>query len=319
MKKNLGMLVAIVIALVLLSYMLLFQVQENEIALRATFGSADEKSIIQEKGLHFRLPWPFQQIHRYTTRTQIAETALDTVQTRDGYTVNIRLYLTWRIADPLKFHKSLKDEESARSSLGTILRNSNGAISNVRFNQLVNTDAKEMKLGQVEAELLAAVQADMDKQESGVKVEHVGVRRIVLPPSVNTKVFERMKSDRENLASGVKTRGTAQAGAIVAEARSIRESILSFSNKHAQEVRTRGETLAAEVYKEFARDEDFGIFLRQLEALEKILTGANRPTIIMDATKVDDINPFRLFTKEPGNKAAPVAPVVTPPLKPAGG
>lgn len=309
MKNKFILLVGIAVGIVLLSYMLFFQVQFNEHAIRATFGSADESDTIKDPGFRMRLPWPFQQVYRYPTRVQVVDTGLTEKQTKDGYSILVQVYMLWRIEDPLKFFKSLKDETTARDRLGNVLRGAMGKFGEVEFKELVNTDAKQLKFGEVEDRILADIQGDTAIKDYGIKVEHIGVRRLVLPEQVTPKVFERMKSDRQRLATTTSTLGSSKAEARISEAKSIKKIILSFANKYAAEIETQGKSLAAEVYKEFARDEAFAIYLRQMETLEKIFSKTGG-TFIFDATKVGEINPISLFPD------GPVGNTPLPPLRP---
>ena len=96
---------------------------------------------------------------------------------------------------------------------------------------------------------------------------------------------------------------------MVGSAKAARKSILSFANKYAEQIKTRGITQAAEEYKVFERDPEFAIFLRKMESLEKMLKGTW--TFIIDANKVEDPNPIRMLADEPGS-AAPVRPPARP-------
>ena len=305
MKNKLFLIIGIGVGIVLLSYMLAFVVRFDQVAVRTSFGSADDSSVIKEPGIRLRLPWPFQQVYHYSTRTQLVETALSQLQTSDGYSVIVRTYLTWKIADPLKFYKSLRDEATAASKLAELLGTVSGQIGTVKFTEIVNTDPSKLRLSKVEEGMLATLTEELKRLDYGITAEHAGIRRIVLPEAVTAKVFERMKSDRENRAASVRTRGTAQASAIVSDAKSIRKSILSFANKYAEEIKTRGLTQAAEEYRVFAKDEQFAIYLRQMEALEKILK--INTTFVIDANKVDEYSPFRLLVNEPGAAVKPPA------------
>ncbi len=304
MKNKLFLIVGVIVGLVLMSYMFTFVVRFDQVAVRTSFGSADESSVIKTSGIRFRLPWPFQQVHRYSTHKQLVDTSLGQVLTEDGYSVIVQTYMTWKIEDPLQFYKSLRDEAAAVSKLSELLGATSGQFGQVKFVDLVNADPTRLKLGEVEGKMLGVLKADLARLNYGIEVDHVGIRRFVLPEQVTPKVFDRMKSDRDNRAASVRTRGTSQASAIRSDAQSIRKSILSFANKYAEEIRTRGLTQAAEEYAVFEKDEQFAIFLRSMEALEKILNV--NTTFIIDANKVDQHNPLRHLINEPG--ATPGAP-----------
>lgn len=297
MKNKLILLVGIVVAAVLLSYMLLFQVRFDEVAVRASFGKADEASVITEPGLRFRLPWPFQQVHRYTKRTQVLEVGDTTVQTADSYAVIVRFYLAWKVADPLKFYRTLKDESRAADTLATLLRSSQ-KVGEFRFNELVST--QQIKLNEIETLTADAIRAELDKPTAdyGIDLVHVGIRRVVLEETVTEKVFERMESNRKSLAADVRTRGVSDARNIESQAEAVRSSILAFAQKYAAAIKARGKTQAAEEYKVFEENPEFGIFLRQLEALEQIFSQGHS-NIFLDAGKLSRYNPIRFFLEEP--------------------
>ena len=92
MKHRFVIFIAAVLAVILIAYMFCFQVRYNEVAVRTTFGSATESSIITTSGLKMRWPWPVQRVQKYDTRLRILEDQLEQFQTADGYSVIVRMY-----------------------------------------------------------------------------------------------------------------------------------------------------------------------------------------------------------------------------------
>ncbi|MFW6335860.1 MAG: hypothetical protein ACOC3G_01860 [Phycisphaeraceae bacterium] len=65
---------------------------------------------------------------------------------------------------------------------------------------------------------------------------------------------------------------------------------MAFTERRAQAIRSEGEQEAAEQFGAFAADEDFAIFLRNLEALEQTLP--NNTTLILDARQLEWLSPL---------------------------
>jgi len=271
MKNSFTLLVGAVISTALLAYMFLYQVRYDQVAVRTTFDKADAGSIQSTPGLKWRLPWPIHKVTHYSKRLQLLEDKIEELQTADGKSVIVRTYLTWRIADPLKFYLTLKDPAEAKRQLASQLREVRGIISRHRLDELVNQSPDKLALDAIEDEARRTIGESLAAAGFGLEVESVGIYRIVLPESTTARVFDTMIATRERLAESALQEGQAQASAIRSEAEGARDRILAFAERRAQTIRSQGDREAAREYADFARDEDFAIFLRRLEALEKML------------------------------------------------
>jgi len=271
MKNPFAILVGGLLTLVLLSRMFLYQVRYDQVAIRTLFDKADARSVEQSPGLKWRLPWPIHEVTHYSKRLQLLEDRLEELQTADGKSVIVRTYMTWRIADPLAFYVTLKDPAEARRQLASQLREVRGIISEYRLDQLVNENRELLALDEIETRARTALDTTLADAGFGLTVETFGISRIVLPESTTAKVFETMIATRERLAESALQEGQAQASAIRSEAESARDRILAFAERRAQAIRSQGDRDASAEYAGFAQNEEFAIFLRRLEALEKML------------------------------------------------
>ncbi len=317
MKNKLTALVGLIIAAILLIYMCVFIVRYDEVVVRTTFNKADAPeldkatglvarkvdgspvnpgSVCYEPGLYFKWPWPFQDIKRYPTLLQVLDGQIEEQQTADRKSVIIRMYVTWRIEDPYSFFVSLQSLDKAKDQLRPSMLNLKSVVARYRFDQLVNTDKSKLKLDEMEAEMLKEMQkSQLSAQVSyGIKVENLGITRVVLPQRVTTSVFERMRAERFVLAEKARAEGDAQAAQIRTEAQSTRSTILAFAELRATQLRAEGDQEAAKYYTQFSKDQDFAVFLRQVEALKAIL--ANNTTFVLNS----EISPIDLFKNEPG-------------------
>ena len=302
MKNSFTMLVGGAIFLALLAYTFLYQVRYDQVAVRTTFDKADAASVQSASGLKWRLPWPIHKVTHYSKRLQLLEDKLEELQTADGKSVIVRTYLTWRIENPLDFYVTLKEPAEAARQLSSRLREIRGIISRYRLDELVNIDPARLKLTTIEDEAKVALEQSLAASGYGLKVESVGIYKIVLPEATTEKIFETMIKTRERLAENALQEGQAQASAIRSEATSARDRILAFAERRAQTIRSQGDREAAKEYESFAKNEDFAIFLRKVEALKKMLD--HNTTFVLSA---DSLGILDWFNRAPGQDGPPVA------------
>jgi len=301
MKNSFVILVGVALVALLLSNMFFYQVRYDQVAVLTAFDKADSSSVQDTAGLKWRWPWPINKVSLYSKRLQVLEDKIEELQTADGKSVIVRTYLTWRIADPLRFYITLKDPAEANRQLASRLREIRGIISNYRFDELVNLDRSILKLGDIETRATKMLDDELAQAGYGVKVESVGIHKIILPESATEKVFETMIANRERLAENALQEGMAQASAINSEAESARQRILAFAERKAQMIRSEGDREAATQYSSFAENEEFAIFLRKIEALRKMLD--HNTTFVLSA---DSLGILDWFNKDPA-AGAPAA------------
>lgn len=304
MKNKLIFLVAVAVASVLLVYMVMFQVRYDQVAVRTTWDKAiepvrnelgeitDPGSLILEPGYGFKWPSPIQKVRVYSKKVQILEDQSSQIPTADDHTVIVKLYLAWRIEDPYAFFIQLKTEDKARENLTSMLGELKAVISTYRFDQLVNTDPDKIKLEEIERKGLEQLQRKLSAINPGygIKLEQVGIRRIILPEDTTQKVFERMSKTRDLLAERARSEGDAEAENIVSRAEAAKSRILAFAQRRAQAIRDEGNREAAQYFSAFREDPEFAIFQRQIEALQKML--AHNTTFVLDANKLWFLSPL---------------------------
>lgn len=304
MKNKLIFLVALAVASVLLVYMVMFQVRYDEVAVRTTWDEVVEPqrdadgnidpdnpgSLILDAGYGFQWPPPIQKVRVYSKKIQLLEDQSKQIQTADSQTVIVKFYLAWRIEDPYAFFIRLKTIEAAEEQLGSMLGELTEVVSKYRFDQLVNQDKDKVLLAQIEQEGLEQLRADLNAISPGygIKLEQVGIRQIILPEDTTEKVFANMAKTRELLAEKARAEGDAEANNIEARAEAAKRRILAFAERRAQAIRDEGNREAAQYFSAFREDQDFAIFQRQIEALQKML--ANNTTFVLDANKLWFLN-----------------------------
>lgn len=313
MKHRTMFFLGLLVGAVLLFFAVTFQVNFNEAAVVETLGRADESSVYRgdsaEPGLlgNLRLRWPvpIQRVHTYDLRLQLVEAPEEQMNLEGGQTAVLQSYVAWRISDPLAFYRSLRTTEQAEKQLRERLRAAASVVTHYSFDQLTNIDPAKLKLAAAEQDMKDRLTDDLQRlaksgQPYGVEVESVGIKRIILPDAVAQKVFDQMREYRKNLAQAARSEGAAAADTIVAQASSVRKSIMSFADSRAQAIRAQGDAAATQYYDAFHKDEDFAVFLRKLDTYKQVLK--NNTTFMFDTRK----GLFHEFYQAP-----------TPPLRPA--
>ena len=315
MKNKLIFLLAIIVALFLVSYMFTFKVRYDEVAVLTTWNEAvaptrdadgnidpdNAGSLILEPGIYPKAPSPIQKVRLYSKKIQLLDDQPTEFQTADGQTVIVKFYLAWKIEDPYTFFRELRTVNEARTQLAPMFSELKAVVSTYRFDQLVNIDPEKVRIDEIEEKSLEQLRSKLRAMNPGygIQIVQVGIRRIVLPETTTQKVFERMAKTRELLAQQARSEGESQAKSITSQAESAKRRILAFAERRAQAIRDEGNREAEQYFSAFREDEDFAIFQRQLEALQQMLE--HNTTFVMDAGKLWFLGP--LDGKGPG--AAP--------------
>ena len=296
MRRHLAMIfLGLIAAALFVLLQLLFTVREGEVAVVTQLGKPVRA--ITEAGLYRRWPWPVEQVHRYDNRTRAHEGSFEETLTQDGKNVLVEVYAGWRIRDPVKFLERVGTIEQAESNIDGLVRTyKNAALGQVRFSNLVNVDASELRLEQIEKQIFDAVVPEA-QDRYGIDMKFIGIRRVGLPEAITASVFDRMRAERQALADRYRSEGEGEAIKIRAEADSQRDTLLAGAEADAKRTRAEGDAAAAEFYKVFEKDPSLAMFLRKLEVLEETLK--EKSTVVLSA----DTEPFDLLGGEKSKTA----------------
>jgi membrane protease subunit HflC len=290
--KNIAIPILIaVIFLVMVIYLVTFQVRETEAAFVTRFGKPVRE--ITAPGLYAKWPTPIEQVHTFDARMRVLEAELGETTTSGTVPIIVNTYVVWRVAEPLKFLNAVKTIENAESKLRNQINDTqNRVIGQHTFGAFVNSDPDQIKFDQIQAQMLADLQGPALK-DYGIEVKTLGIKQLKISAEVTKQVFERMKAERQRRTDATISEGDAEAGRIMAEANMKRDVLLAAAEARAKTVRGQGDAEAAKYYKMLEEDPQLAIFLRNIEAFVASLK--ERATIIIPA----DADPFRLLMGMP--------------------
>jgi membrane protease subunit HflC len=299
------LLVTVVVLTVLGLYALSFQVASTEQAVVVRLGQPVRT--IDEPGLYFRWPAPVETVQRFDTRLLFQDLRLAETLTKDRRNVVVPLYAAWRIADALRFLEAVGTWAAADRMMENLVASAkNTVLGNRDFAALVSSEPGAVDLAGIEAEILDRV-GPVAREEFGIEVVEVGIRRITLPETTTPAVFERMRAERAQFASAFRAEGRRRAEEIRAQTEAESALVVAEARNAAAQTRAQAEAEAATIFAEvYAQDPELFQFLRRLETLEQVVD--ERTLLILDGK----LPPFDLLQNPPAFSTPAPASVPTP-------
>ena len=221
---------------------------------------------IQEPGLNFKLPAPFQNKAVFDKRLLEYDVKPQEVLSKDKKTLMVDNYVRWRIADPLLFLQTVQAIPTAMTRLDDIV------YSQLRL-ELGTHDMVEI-ISENRELIMEKVTEKSQKatRPYGIEVIDVRIKRVDLPRENEESIYARMKAERNRQANKFRSEGEEEAQKIRASTDKEKTIILANAYKESEERRGEGEAEALEIYaKAFSADPDFYEFVRTLETYKKIL------------------------------------------------
>lgn len=253
-------LVVVAVAIGVLSSTL-FVVDQRQFAVVYALGEI--RRVIDQPGLHFKMPPPFQNVQYFDRRILTIDTAdIDRFITSEKLNIQIDTFVKWRITDPRQFVRSVQGSELI--AVDRISRSLRDALNNEIAKRTV-ADVISGARDEITNSVIAKV--NDDSKQLGAEVVDVRLKRVDFAPEVQERVFDRMQSERKRVANERRATGSAESEKIRADADKQREVILAEAYRDAQKVKGEGDARAAQLYAAaFGQNPEFAEFYRSLEA-----------------------------------------------------
>src|SRR6202030_3065340 len=287
-----------------------------------------------EPGLHLKLPF-IQEVNRIDKRFLEWDGLPVAIPTRDKTYIHVDTFARWRIDDPKTYFVRLHDERSAQSRLEDILGSeTRNAIAKHDLIEIVRTDKdrkpmhdESLKPGpvgigtigvlppitfgrlKIEADIKAA--AAVKLQEFGIELLDVRLRRVNYNPDVLGRIYQRMISERLQIAQRFRSEGEGEAARIAGQKERDLNEIPSNAYRKVQQIRGEADAKATEIYAraytQNPQAAEFYAFLKTLETYHKIF--------IKDSTLVlsTDSDIFALLKHAATKTTGSPIPLETPP------
>ena len=251
--------------------------QQNEYKLIRQFGKVDR--VISSSGISFKIPF-IESTQSLPKETLLYDLAASDVITKDKKTMISDSYVLWKISDPLKFAQTLNSSvESGESRINTAVYNATkNAISSMSQDQVITS-----RDGELSDMVMEAIGTNMDQY--GIELLKFETKQLDLPDDNKEAVYERMISERDNIAATYKAEGNSEAKVIRNKTDKEVAIQISDAKKQAEILGAEGEQeymkILAQAYGEEDRSE-FYSFVRSLDALKTSMRGEDK-TVILSA------------------------------------
>lgn len=257
---------------------------ENQYSLVRQFGKIDH--IVDEAGISMKIPF-IQSVDTLPKQTMLYDLATSDVITSDKKTMITDSYVLWTISDPLKFAQTLNCSISnAESRMDPIVYNSTKNV----ISSMTQAEVIRARDGELAAAVIDNIGDALDQY--GITLLSFETKHLDLPSDNKTAVYERMISERDNIAATYTAEGASEAQIIKNTTDMEVTMMLSEANKQAEILVAEGEAeymrILSEAYADASRT-DFYTFVRSLDALKVSMVGGNKTLFLSSDSPIAQI------------------------------
>lgn len=288
--KKIVFYIALIVLLIVLGDSF-FTVDETEQVVITQFGQPIGNAIAQA-GLYMKIPFIWE-IHRFEKRFLKWDGYPNQIPTKDKKYIWVDTTARWRIADPLKFLKSVGDERNAQGRLDDIIdsaardfisrnllieivRSTNRITELPPSEEEVESEELREKISIGRKAILSQILESAKKltPQYGIELLDVRIKRINYVDQVLKKVYERMISERKRIAEQYRSIGQGKKAEIAGLKEKELRRIRSEAYKQAQEIIGKADAEATRIYAEaYNKDPDFYAFIKTLETYSNTIKG----------------------------------------------
>ena len=278
MKKTI-LFSVIALLLVILAVSSMYTVKENEYA--CTFRFSEIVNTETEAGLHFKIPF-VDSVKYFPKNAQLYDIPPSEVLTSDKQNMTVDCYILWSISDPQQFYRALETTAKAEDRLDAITYS---ALKRA-MGTLAQADIINMNDGAERNDIYESIATTVNQDASvyGIQVEDVKIKQFDLPDSNLNAVYNRMISERNQMAEKYTADGNYEASIIRNDVDKQVDIMVSDAEAEAAKLVAEGEAeymrLLAEAY-DTQDKKDFYEFTLALDALKASLNGSEK-TVILD-------------------------------------
>ena len=280
MKKKIIIIPVIVIAFfVLLSSLVVTKPGEYKVIKQ--FGKivrVEENVDGSSYGLSFKVPF-VQSETTISSKVTLSDLPVSDVMTSDKKSMIADCFVLWRIEDPVKFIQKLSG--SVQNAESRISSNVYNALKNV-ISSLTQEEVISGRDGELAEILTKSLGTNLESY--GVKVEKIETKMLDLPDENKEAVYNRMISERNNIAASYTAKGEQKAQEIKNDTAEQVTVLLAQAQKEADTIVAAGEAEYMKILSDAYNDQekaDFYIFVRQLDAIKATLKDGEN-TIVLD-------------------------------------
>jgi len=263
-----AILLTVIFAMLIIIIANIYVVKENEYKVVRQFGEVVRYE--KEPGLHFKIPF-IQSVTTLPKNLMTYDMTEEEINTLDKKRIIIDNYAVWRVTDPkalISNARSLVNAESRMEEfIYSVIRTELGQLN---YDDIINDENSSR--GSINDQVTQKVNELLTKDNYGIEVVDVRIRRTDLPEENEQSVYTRMISERESIAQKYLSEGDAEKRRIEAQTDRQVKELLATADKEASLIIAAGESEAAKVYnRAFSKDPEFYELYRTLESYKKTI------------------------------------------------
>ena len=292
MNNQILIILGIAIAVIILVFSGVFYiVPEGQQVIITQFGKPIGQPLTTS-GLKIKTPF-IQKVDRFDKRILEWDGREKEVTTKDKRFIWLDTTARWKIVDALKFFQSLKTEERAQSRLDDIINSASRdlvtgqkLVEVVRNTNDIRQATEDLEEGEQNTQQIEVIEVGRRKiaqmilekaqqnlsEEFGIEIVDVQIKRINYVDQVRQKVFLRMISERQRIASKYRSEGEGEAADIEGQKQKELQRIQSEAYKTAEQIKGQADAEAIQIYAEaHSKDPEFYAFTKTLETYQKTI------------------------------------------------
>jgi len=276
MKNKRFLLFVVVLIALFLGFNSTYSLKENEYGIRLQFNKI--VAIDEHAGLYFKIPF-MQNVRKVPKSIQLYDIRPSDVMTSDKKSMIADMYILWRVSNPTVYYQTLNaNVNNAKDRTGITVYNSvKSVISSMTQDEII--EARGEKLTQT-----ITADANPDIQKYGIEIVQAQLKSLDLPDDNKQAVYERMISERNNIAASYTAEGESKAKKIQNETDKQISLLKAQAEKKSAKLKAEGEAKYMETLQQAYNDKDkadFYNYIRSLDALKVSLSGKGEKKLML--------------------------------------
>ena len=276
MKNKRFLLFIVVLIALFLGFNSTYSLKENEYGIKLQFNKI--VAIDDQAGLYYKIPF-MQNVRKVPKSIQLYDIRPSDVMTSDKKSMIADMYILWRVSDPTVYYQTLNaNVNNAKDRTGITVYNSvKSVISSMTQDEII--EARGEKLTQT-----ITADANPDIQKYGIEIVQAQLKSLDLPDDNKHAVYERMISERNNIAASYTAEGESKAKKIQNETDKQVAILKAQAEKDSAKLKAEGEAKYMETLQQAYNDKDkaeFYNYISSLDALKVSLSGTGEKKLML--------------------------------------
>jgi membrane protease subunit HflC len=244
------------------SLLSLFIVKEGEYKVVLKFGEAVR--IQSEPGINFKIPF-IESVTTLPKYQMVYDSKPTSILTKDKKPIEVDNYTVWKIVDAQQFLRTIQSITGGEERIDAAVYNTvRRKLSEIDYSSIISENTQR---GNLNDEITKEVSELMERDNYGIKIVDVRIKRTDLPDSNKQSVYKRMISDRQSIAAKYLSEGDEESKKITSKADRQAREVTAQAEADSKKIVAEGEQEAAQIYNEaYGKDPSFYNFYRTLDS-----------------------------------------------------